>query len=62
MQTRIKLSEAARILGVSFKTAQRMAYSGRMPIIRSDTNRIFVPTIWLQAQTAWTPPEKQVGK
>jgi predicted site-specific integrase-resolvase len=50
MQGRVKLSKAAELLGVCYKTAQRMAYSGRMPTVRSDTGRIFVPLGWLQKQ------------
>lgn len=50
MEGRIKLSEAARLLGISFRTAQRMVYENRMPVLRSDTRRLFVPTVWLAAQ------------
>lgn len=55
MEERVKLSEAARLLDVSFKTAQRMARDGRMPTLRSDTNRLFVPSRWLRAQLGEAP-------
>ena len=50
MEGRIKLSAAAKLLGVSFRTAQRMAYENRMPTIRSDTGRLFVPASWVSSQ------------
>ena len=55
MEGRVKLSEAARLLGVSFRTAQRMASENRMPTLRSDTHRLFVPTAWLATQTGDAP-------
>ena len=55
MAGRVKLSKAAEVLGVSFRTAQRMAYENRMPTLRSDTGRLFVPTAWLESQVGETP-------
>jgi predicted site-specific integrase-resolvase len=55
MQGRVKLSKAAEMLGVSFRTAQRMAYSDRMPVVRSETGRLFVPEVWLQSQMGDVP-------
>ena len=54
MAGRVKLSKAAEVLGVSFRTAQRMAYENRMPTLRSDTGRLFVPTAWLESQVGET--------
>lgn len=55
MVGRVKLSKAAQLLGVSFRTAQRMAYDQRMPILRSDTGRIFVSSSWLDGQLGEIP-------
>lgn len=55
MQGRVTLVKAAKILGVSVRTAQRMAYGNRMPCMISDTGRRFVPTAWLEAQVGGVP-------
>jgi len=50
MHGRVKLSVAAKMLGISFRQAQRMVYAGRMPCILSDTGRRFVPLSWIEQQ------------
>jgi predicted site-specific integrase-resolvase len=50
MDGRVKLSEAAKILGMSFRQAQRHSYSGKIPTIMSGTGRRFVPVSWLRTQ------------
>lgn len=50
MDSKVKLSKAAKILGISRRCAQRMVYDGTMPVTRSDTGRVFVLTSWLETQ------------
>jgi predicted site-specific integrase-resolvase len=52
---RVKLSKAAETLGISFRQAQRHAYSGKIPTIISDTGRRFVPVTWLKTQIGELP-------
>lgn len=51
MEGRVKISVAARLLGVSLGQAKRWAYSGKMPTIVTDTGRRYVPVAWLKEQT-----------
>ncbi|MFI5300222.1 MAG: IS607 family transposase [Polyangiales bacterium] len=55
MDGRIKLSQAAKVLGMSFRQAQRHAYEGKIPTIISETGRRFVPVSWLRGQTGEAP-------
>lgn len=55
MDGRVKLSEAARLLGIGRRTAQRHAYSGQMPTVTSPTGRRFVPVAWIKAQIGEAP-------
>lgn len=50
MNKRIKLSEAADILGICYRHAQRLSYQGKIPNIISDTGRRYVPENWLKQQ------------
>jgi len=50
MDGRIKLSEAAKLLGMSVVHARRWAYSGKMPTIVTVTGRRYVPLSWLKKQ------------
>lgn len=52
---RVKLSKAAETLGISFRQAQRHAYSGKIPTIISDTGRRFVSVTWLKTQIGELP-------
>ena len=54
MQTRIKLEDAAKALGICYRHAQRLSYSGKIPTIIPDTGRRYVPSSWLSAQTGET--------
>lgn len=50
MDGRVKLSEAAKLLGISLSQAKRQAYAGTLPTITSPTGRRFVPVAWLKTQ------------
>jgi predicted site-specific integrase-resolvase len=50
MDGRVKLSEAAKILGMSFRQAQRHSYTGKIPTIISETGHRFVSVAWLKQQ------------
>jgi predicted site-specific integrase-resolvase len=50
MQTRIKLSKAAKVLGISYCTAKRQAAAGTLPTVVSATGRRFVLDTWLKTQ------------
>ncbi|MFA5187425.1 MAG: hypothetical protein WC551_13180 [Patescibacteria group bacterium] len=47
---RVKLSVAARMLGISYRLAQTMSYAGDIPTIVTKTRRRFVPLSWLRTQ------------
>lgn len=51
MEGRVKLTVAAKLLGISFRQAQRQSAEGTIPTITSATNRKFVPVAWLKQQT-----------
>jgi predicted site-specific integrase-resolvase len=53
---RIKVTEAARRLGVNPWTLRRWIYAGKVPHIKSETGRVFVPLWWLATQTGEAPP------
>ena len=55
MDGRVKLSQAAKILGMSFRQAQRHSYEGKIPTIISETGRRFVPVSWLRGQIGEAP-------
>ena len=55
MQTRVKLSRAAEILGFSYRTAKRKVASGEIPTVVSATGRRYVLDGWLESQTGGTP-------
>lgn len=50
MDGRVKLTEAAKILGISLCQAKRQAYAGSIPTIVSATGRRFVSVAWLKTQ------------
>ena len=50
MDKRIKLSQAAKVLGISYRHAQKMSYEGKIPNIVTDTGRRYVPESWLLQQ------------
>lgn len=51
MQTRVKLSRAAEILGFSYRTAKRKVAVGEIPTVVSATGRHYVLSSWLEGQT-----------
>lgn len=56
MNKRIKLSEAAEILGICYRHAQRLSYQGKIPNIISETGRRYVPEDWLRKQVGDDQP------
>lgn len=52
MDRRVKLSEAAKLLGICYRHAQRLSYAGKIPNIVSATGRRYVPEAWLVNQTS----------
>ena len=56
MQHRIKLSAAAKILGIAYVTAKKKAAAGVIPTIRSETGRLFVTDTWLKSQVGESLP------
>ena len=55
---RIKLTEAAKILSINQWTLRRWVYAGKVPVIRSDSGRVFIPEWWLKQQTGSWDAEK----
>jgi predicted site-specific integrase-resolvase len=55
---RVKLTEAAKILGINQWTLRRWVYAGKVPVIRSDSGRVFIPEWWLKQQTGSWDAEK----
>jgi len=58
MDGRVKLTVAAKILGISLCQAKRQAYANLIPTIVSTTGRRFVSIAWLKTQVGET---KNVG-
>ncbi len=54
MEGRVKLSVAAKLLGISFRQAQRQVVAGTLPTVVSPTGRRFVAVAWLKRQTGET--------
>jgi len=48
---RVKISVAAKMLNVAPLTIRRGIYAGRVPCIRTSTDRIFIPMSWIQEQS-----------
>jgi predicted site-specific integrase-resolvase len=53
---RIKISTAAKLLSVTPLTIRRGIYAGRIPFIKTDTGRVFIPMSWINQQTGSKPP------
>jgi hypothetical protein len=53
---RIKVSTAAKMLSVTPLTIRRGIYAGRIPCIRTETGRVFLPMSWVNQQAGKTPP------
>ena len=58
---RVKISVAAKILNVTPLTLRRGIYAGRVPYIKTSTNRLFIPMKWVRQQidntTNWSMKE-----
>jgi len=52
---RLKVSAAARLLNVTPLTVRRGIYAGRIPSIKTDTGRLFVPMSWIETQLGEKP-------
>lgn len=57
---RIKLTEAAKMLGVNPWTLRRWVYAGKAPSIKSDSGRVFIPEWWIAEQTGNAAPHTDV--
>jgi predicted site-specific integrase-resolvase len=56
-QLRYKISEAARLLGMSVWTLRRWVYSGKAPSIKTQTGTVFIPAQWVNVQAGITNKE-----
>jgi predicted site-specific integrase-resolvase len=56
----IKLTEAAKRLGVNPWTLRRKLYAGKIPFKRSDTGHNFIPSWWIDQQTGDMPASNDV--
>src|SRR5262245_54246154 len=54
-QLRYKISEAARLLGMSVWTLRRWVYSGKAPSIKTPTGRVFIPAAWVEQEAGLAP-------
>lgn len=47
---RVRVTQAAKILGVNPWTLRRGIYSGKIPFFKTDTGRVFIPVSWINTQ------------
>lgn len=52
---RVKVTIAAQRLGVNPWTLRRWIYAGKVPHIKTETGRVFVPTAWIETQIGDAP-------
>ena len=52
---RVKISVAAKMLNVAPLTIRRGIYAGRIPFIKTDTKRLFIPMSWIRQQMGDSP-------
>ena len=57
---RLKISQAAQLLNVAPLTIRRGIYAGRIPCIRTETGRVFVPMSWVDQQSGKVHPNKEI--
>jgi predicted site-specific integrase-resolvase len=57
---RIKISTAAKMLSVTPLTIRRGIYAGRIPSIKTDTGRRFIPMYWIHQQTGSHPASNNI--
>lgn len=58
---RFKLTEAAKMLGINEWTLRRWVYAGKVPVIRSESGRVFISEGWLKQQTGTLDGETPAG-
>ncbi|MBO0857853.1 MAG: IS607 family transposase [Chloracidobacterium sp.] len=51
---RYKISEAARLLGMSVWSLRRWVYSGKAPSIKTQTGRVFIPASWVEQEAGFS--------
>jgi len=56
---RVKVTVVAARLGVNPWTLRRWIYAGKVPHIKTDMGRVFVPSWWLASQTGEVPAPDQ---
>jgi putative resolvase len=54
-QLRYKISEAAKLLGMSVWTLRRWVYSGKAPSIKTQTGTVFIPASWVEQEAGLAP-------
>jgi predicted site-specific integrase-resolvase len=52
---RYKLTDAAKLLGISPWTLRRMVYAGTAPHIKEASGRIYIPAAWIEAKSQPQP-------
>lgn len=57
---RYKLSDAARKLDIGYWTLHRQAKAGKVPVIRSETGRLYVPVWWIDEQVGNAPKSTDI--
>lgn len=57
---RIKISQAAQILSITPLTIRRGIYAGKIPSIKTDTGRVFIPMSWINQQTGKSIPNQNI--
>ena len=57
---RLKVSQTAKLLNVTPLTIRRGVYAGRIPFIKTDTGRVFIPMTWINQQIGIKPSENNI--
>jgi predicted site-specific integrase-resolvase len=57
---RIKISQASKLLSITPLTIRRGIYAGRIPSIKTDPGRVFIPMSWIRQQTGSVPPQTNI--
>ena len=60
LEGRVKFSIAAKMLGFSYRHAQRLAYDNKIPTIITDSGHKFVPISWIKTQTEIKDPPENI--
>ena len=59
-QQRFRPSEAAHLLGIHPWTMRKWIRDGKVPAIRSDTGRWYIPASWIEQQLGTSPPTHDI--